>query len=71
RKKMEGTKEFTLHRRRRYEAELVEIIRKRLMKMIFDEDVFRDRVEDLIDMIMRKKKDPYSAADEILSQVLK
>jgi len=62
---------FEEHRRRRYEAELVEIIRKRLMNLIFDESVFKERVEELIDQIQRKEKDPYSGAEEILSKVLR
>jgi LAO/AO transport system kinase len=63
--------QFKQKRRARYEAELVEIIRKRLMNLIFDEAVFKERVEDLIDKIEIKEKDPYTAAEEILSQVLK
>ncbi|MGA1821462.1 MAG: methylmalonyl Co-A mutase-associated GTPase MeaB [Thermoplasmatota archaeon] len=62
---------FEEHRRRRYEAELVEIIRKRLMNLIFDEAVFKERVEELIDQIQRKEKDPYTGAEEILSRVLR
>ncbi len=65
------TKQFRVKRRRRYEAELVEIIRKRLMNLIFDEAVFKEKVEDLIDKIEKKEKDPYTAAEEVLSQVLK
>ena len=59
------------HRRMRYEAELIEIIRKRLMNFIFDESRFKDTVESLIDQIAEKKVDPYSAADDILSRILK
>ncbi|MDG6225677.1 MAG: methylmalonyl Co-A mutase-associated GTPase MeaB [Candidatus Thermoplasmatota archaeon] len=58
-------------RRKRYEAELVEIIRKRLMTMIFDEKVFREKVESLIGRIEGKETDPYSAAEEILDGLLK
>lgn len=58
-------------RRKRYEAELVEIIRKRLMTMVFDEKVFREKVESLIGRIEGKETDPYSAAEEILSGLLK
>ena len=59
------------HRRIRYEAELIEIIRKRLMNFIFDESRFKDTVESLIDQITEKKVDPYSAADDILNRILK
>ncbi|MGA1873109.1 MAG: methylmalonyl Co-A mutase-associated GTPase MeaB [Thermoplasmatota archaeon] len=63
--------ELDRHRRRRYETELVEIIRKRLMNLIFDEAVFREKVEGLLSRIEKKELDPYSAADEILTNVLK
>lgn len=68
---LKTTNQFRVKRRRRYEAELVEIIRKRLMNLIFDEAVFKEKVEDLIDKIEKKEKDPYSVAEEVLSQVLK
>ena len=58
-------------RRKRYEAELTEIIRKRLMNLIFDESKFKGRVDTLIDQISKKELDPYSAADEILGKILK
>lgn len=63
--------EISLHRRRRYETELIEIIRKRLMNLIFDEAIFKEKVEGLIDKIEKKEKDPYSAAEEILSSIIK
>jgi LAO/AO transport system kinase len=62
---------FDEHRRRRYETELVEIIRKRLMGLIFDEAVFKEKVEKLIDQIQKKEKDPYAGAEEILSRILR
>ena len=68
---LKETDRFELHRRRRYEAELVEIIRKRLMNLIFDESVFKERIEELIERIYVKETDPYSAAEEILTTVLK
>lgn len=71
RKLLEKTKEFETHRRLRYEAELVEIIRKRLMNFIFDESTFKGKVESLVDQISEKKLDPYTAADKILGKILK
>ncbi|MFO8051200.1 MAG: methylmalonyl Co-A mutase-associated GTPase MeaB [Thermoplasmatota archaeon] len=68
---LERTDAFEEHRRIRYEAELVEIIRKRLMNLIFDEEVFRSKVDGLLDQILRKEIAPYTAAEEILSKVLK
>jgi LAO/AO transport system kinase len=70
-KYLKKTKLFDAKRRKRYEAELVEIIRKRLMNFIFDESTFKGKVESLIDKIGKKEVDPYSAADEILGKILK
>ena len=70
-KYLEKTKEFDKQRRLRYEAELVEIIRKRLMNFIFDESTFKEKIEVLLDKISKKETDPHSAAEEILSKFLK
>ena len=70
-KYLKNTKMFDVQRRRRYEAELVEIIRKRLMNFIFDESTFKGKVESLIDQISKREVDPYTAADEILGKILK
>jgi len=70
-KLLEKTKKLEAHRRQRYEAELIEIIRKRLMNFIFDESKFKDKVESLINQISRKEVDPYTAAEEILGKILK
>lgn len=70
-KYLKKTKMFDVQRRKRYEAELVEIIRKRLMNFIFDESTFKGKVESLIDQISKKEIDPYSAANEILGKILK
>jgi len=71
REHLKKTKTFEAQRRKRYEAELVEIIRKRLMNFIFDESTFKGKVELLIDQISKKEVDPYTAADEILGKILK
>ena len=68
---LKKTKVFDTQRRLRYEAELVEIIRKRLMNFIFDESTFKGKVETLVGKISKKEIDPYSAADEILGKILK
>ncbi len=70
-KYLKKTKMFDIQRRKRYEAELVEIIKKRLMNFIFDESTFKGKVETLIDQISKKEVDPYTAADEILGKILK
>jgi len=68
---LKKTKKFEDKRRLRYEAELVEIIRKQLMNLIFDEKKLEDTIERLLDQISRKEVDPYSAAEEILEKILK
>jgi LAO/AO transport system kinase len=70
-KYLKKTKMFDAQRRKRYEAELVEIIRKRLMNFIFDESTFKGKVESLIDQISKKEIDPYTASEEILGKILK
>ncbi|HVQ00410.1 MAG TPA: methylmalonyl Co-A mutase-associated GTPase MeaB [Candidatus Thermoplasmatota archaeon] len=58
-------------RRQRYEAELIEIIRKRLMDLILDETRLKGVVDCCIDQISRRELDPYTAADQILGKILK
>jgi len=70
-KYLEKTKEIDRQRRLRYEAELIEIIRKRLMNFIFDELTFKGKIESLLDQISRKEVDPYTAADRILKKIFK
>ncbi len=62
---------FEQRRHQRYEAELVEIIRKRLMDFIFDEKKLKTTVDCCIDQIAKRQLDPYSAADQILGKILK
>ncbi|MBN1280049.1 MAG: methylmalonyl Co-A mutase-associated GTPase MeaB [Candidatus Thermoplasmatota archaeon] len=68
---LKQSKQFETRRRQRYEAELVEIIKKRLLAFIFDEATLRDTVDRCITQISNKQLDPYSAADEILGRILK
>jgi LAO/AO transport system kinase len=68
---LKKSKTFDARRRQRYEAELIEIIRKRLMDFIFDEKKLKKIVDCCIDQISKKELDPYSAADEILGKILK
>jgi LAO/AO transport system kinase len=68
---LEKSQEFDINRKKRYEAELIEIIKKRLMNFIFDESKFKNNVELLIDQIYKKEIDPYTAADNILGKILK
>jgi GTPase len=68
---LENSKELAQQRRLRYEAELIEIIRKRLMNFIFDEDQFKGTVDELLDKISKKKLDPHAASEIILDKILK
>jgi LAO/AO transport system kinase len=68
---LRSSKTFDVRRRQRYEAELIEIIRKRLMDFIFDEKKLKKTVDCCIDQISKKELDPYTAADEILGKILK
>lgn len=64
-------KKLEERRRERYEAELVEIIKRRLTTLIIDEPKLREKMGSLVEKILRKEADPYTAADEILGTVLK
>jgi len=68
---LKTSQKFEQRRRQRYEAELIEIIRKRLMEFIFDEKKLKTTVDCCIDQIAKKQLDPYSAADQILGKILK
>lgn len=58
-------------RKKRYEAELVDIIKRRLMTLIIDEPKLRERIGFLAEKVLTKETDPYSAAEEILGTLLK
>jgi LAO/AO transport system kinase len=68
---LKNSNSFEKRRRQRYEAELIEIIRKRLMGFIFDEKKLKKTVDCCIDQISKKELDPYSAAEDILGKILK
>jgi LAO/AO transport system kinase len=71
RKYLTETKTFEKQRRLRYEAELVEIIKKQLMTLIFDEETLKKKIDTLLNKIYSKEIDPYSASEEILGKILK
>ena len=66
-----NSKELEERRRKRYEAEMIEIIKRRLMAFIIDEPKLREKMSSLVDKILSKEVDPYTAADEILGTLLK
>ena len=68
---LKKSRTFEQRRRQRYEAELIEIIRKRLMEFIFDEKKLKSTVDCCIEQISKKELDPYTAADQILGKILK
>ncbi|MCX6665771.1 MAG: methylmalonyl Co-A mutase-associated GTPase MeaB [Euryarchaeota archaeon] len=68
---LKTSKQYEMRKRKRYETELYELIRKRLMNYIYDETKLKDRIDNLIDQITKKKLDPHTAADEILHKILK
>ena len=68
---LKKSKTLETRRRQRYEAELIEIIRKRLMEFIFDEKKLKKTVDCCIDQISKKELDPYTAAEDILGKILK
>ena len=71
RKYIIDTKTFEAQRRLRYEAELIEIIKKQLMSLIFDEETLKKKIDTLLNKIYTKEIDPYTASEEILGKILK
>jgi len=70
-KYLEETKKLEKQRKIRYEAELVEIIRKKLMNFIFNEEKFKETIEKLLHQISIKKIDPHTASEIVLEQFIK
>ena len=68
---LEQTKELDKKRTLRYETELIEIIRKKLMNFIFNEDQFKEAIETLLHQISEKEMDPHTASEIILKRILK
>ncbi|MBU0497868.1 MAG: methylmalonyl Co-A mutase-associated GTPase MeaB [Candidatus Thermoplasmatota archaeon] len=58
-------------RKIRYEVVLVEIIRKRLMGLIYDQKRLTQTVDQLVSDVVQRKLDPYTAADTIFSSLIK
>ncbi|RLF42226.1 MAG: methylmalonyl Co-A mutase-associated GTPase MeaB [Thermoplasmata archaeon] len=70
-KYLETEGELEEKRKIRYEAELIEIIRNHLLDMIYDESIVKQRIDTIVDRILSKETDPYTAAEEILGRILK
>lgn len=58
-------------RKIRYETELIEIIRNHLLNMIYDESIVKQKIDTIVDKILSKETDPYTAAEEIMGRILK
>ncbi|RLF59069.1 MAG: methylmalonyl Co-A mutase-associated GTPase MeaB [Thermoplasmata archaeon] len=68
---LKETKKLEQQRRNRYESELVEIIRKKLMSYVFNEEKFKETIEDLLQKIRSKEIDPHTASELILKKIMK
>lgn len=68
---MHETHVFEDRRRIRYEAELLELLRKRVISYVLDDDKLRAQVESCLHKISVKEQDPYTAAEEILNLLLR
>jgi len=68
---LEKSNKLDQQRKMRYEAELVEIIRKKLMNFIFNEEQFKKTIEDLLIQINKKEIDPHTASEIILKDIMK
>ena len=62
---------FEDRRRSRYEAELLELLRRRIISYVLDDQKLKEQVDDCLKKISLRELDPYTAADEILNALLK
>ena len=65
------TNKLEHQRKLRYEAELIEIIRKKLMDFIFNEEQFKQTIDTLLVQINKKEIDPHTASEIILKDIKK
>jgi LAO/AO transport system kinase len=62
---------FEDRRRTRYETELLELLRRRIISYVLDDKKLKDQVDDCLKKISVRELDPYTAADDILNALLK
>jgi LAO/AO transport system kinase len=62
---------FEDRRLTRYEAELLELLRRRIISYVLDDKKLKDQVDDSLKKISVRLLDPYTAADDILNALLK
>ena len=60
--------ELAVRRRKRSEAELLEILKSRLVHYVMEEDKMRGRFDTYVDEIARRERDPHEAAARILDE---
>lgn len=68
RQHLERSGELQERRRRRSEAELLEILKSRLVDFVMTEDKVRGRFDRYVDEIAKRDKDPHEAAARILEE---
>ncbi len=61
---------FQERRRSRYETELIDLLRKRIISYVLDDKKLKAQVDDCLKKISLRELDPYTAADEILNALL-
>jgi LAO/AO transport system kinase len=60
--------ELAVRRRKRSEAELLEILKDRLVHYVMNEDTMRGQFDAYVDEIARRDRDPHEAAARILNE---
>lgn len=65
---LQETGQLQERRRRRAEAELLEVLKSRVVQYVLDEDRLAGRFEELVAQIARRERDPHAVALEILGE---
>lgn len=66
---LKGSGQLDARRRRRSEAELLEILKGRLVHYVLNEEKMRGRFDAYVDEIARRERDPHEAAALILEEL--
>lgn len=67
-KHLQTSGELAIRRRKRSEAELLEILKSRLVHYVMSEDKMRGQFDSYVDEIARRERDPHEAAARILDE---
>jgi len=65
---LESSGELARRRRRRSEAELLEVLKDRLVRYVLSEDGMRGRFDELVDEIAAHRRSPHDVAAQILKE---